>query len=128
MPEDYESGASAPVAGASRSLEEVTVAELMGLPPTPARPEWMVTRFPVDMEEWHRLELEARKPDPQQAVLGALEDTTTVDQDQEVTALTQDPPEGEIAAVAPIVAAPSVLASFDGISQTAWQPPDNTIA
>jgi hypothetical protein len=88
----------------------------------------MLTRFPVDMEEWRRLEREAREPDPQQAVLDALEDATTEDQDREVEALTQDPPEGDVAAAAPVEAAPGILASFDGISQTPWRPPDNTIA
>lgn len=130
MPEDYGSGASEPVDGAPRSLEEVTTAELMALPPTSARPEWMVTRFPVDMEEWQRLELQARNADPQQAALEALEDTTTPDQDREAEAFISDPPEDEVAAApaAPITAAPSVTVSFDGIPQTAWQPPDNTIA
>jgi hypothetical protein len=128
MAEDYESGASAPVTGASRSLEEVTKAELLELPPVPARPSWMLTRFPVDIEEWQRLELEARKPNPQHAALGALEDTTTEDQDREVEALIQDPPEGEAATMAQVVTAPSILASFDAISQTPWRPPDNSIA
>ncbi len=127
MAEDYGSGASEPVDGASRNLEEVTMAELMALPPTPARPEWMVTRFPVDMEEWQKLELAARTADPAQAALEALEDTTTPDQDREVEALIADPPEDEVA-TAPEIAAPGVTASFDGIGQTAWQPPDPTIA
>jgi hypothetical protein len=128
MAEDYESGASAPVTGASRSLEEVTKAELLELPPVPARPSWMITRFPVDIEEWQRLELEARKPNPQHAALGALEDTTTEDQDREVEAILQDPPEGEVATMAAVVTAPSILASFDAIAQTPWRPPDNSIA
>jgi hypothetical protein len=88
----------------------------------------MLTRFPVDTEEWQRLELEARKPKPQQAALGALADTTTADQDREVEALIQDPPEGETATAAQVVTAPSTSASFDGIPQTPWRPPDNTIA
>lgn len=133
--EDYESGASVLVTGASRSLEEVTTAELMVLPPAPVRPSWMLTRFPVPMEEWHRLELEARKPNPQQTALGALGDITTADQDRKAEALLQelpegeqDPPEDETTTIAPVVIAPSTLASFDGIPQTPWHPPDPTIA
>lgn len=128
MAEDYESGASAPVTGASRSLEEVTTAELMAAPEPPVRPPWMETRFPVSIAEWQRLELEARTPNEQQTALGALEDTTTADQDREVEALLQDPPEGEVATMTQVVTAPSLLASFDGIAQTPWRPPDNTLA
>ena len=49
--EHYSSASSELVPGAARSpLEEVSSEELMAFPPSPARPSWMRTRFPVDMD------------------------------------------------------------------------------
>lgn len=119
---------SIPVVGAARQPSDLTVEELVALPPRSARPTWMTTRFPVSMEEYRALELAAREPDPQSAGVGALVDLTTVDQDREVEAVSLEAPEGETVALGPVAAAPGFVASFDGIPQTPWQPPDCTIA
>jgi hypothetical protein len=50
-----------------------------------------------------------------------------VDEDSAAFSATVDIPEGEVA-VEPEVAAPVTTRSFEGIPQTAWMPPDNTIA
>ena len=48
MSAEYASSGSNPVPGAARSsLAELGAEDLMALPPSPARPAWMVTRFPV---------------------------------------------------------------------------------
>ena len=130
--EDYYSSASSEaVPGAARSpLEEVSTEELLAFPPSPARPPWMRTRFPVDMDEYRRLVEEAQHPDPTETEAAeAIVDTTTADEDtQAAEALSLvDPPEGE-AITAPDAAAPALTRSFDGIGQTAWVPADPTIA
>jgi hypothetical protein len=129
--EYYSSAGSEPVRGAARSpLEEVSSEELLAFPPSPARPRWMRTRFPVDMEEYRRLVEEAQQPGPTgPEAAEAIMDPTAEDEDAqaaEALALT-DPPEGDVLA-APEATAPALTRSFDGIGQTAWQPADPTIA
>src|SRR5262245_14705151 len=109
---------SSPIQGASREMSELTTEELLALPPDASRPEWMTTRFPVDMDEYRELELAARAPDPP----GALEATEV--QIDEITEVEGNPPEDAL--LDPL--APGTLATFDGIPQTAFRPPDCTIA
>ncbi len=120
---DYDaSGASEPVTGASRALEDVTQDELMRLQPDPQRPDWMVTRFPVSMEEFARISEAARRPEP--AGLSPEEKAAIEDPEAEVT------PEGELPedeSPGPALA-PTITANFEGIPRTAFQPPDNTVA
>jgi hypothetical protein len=118
--EYYSSGGSNLVPGAARSpLADVSVEELIRrLPPSPSRP-LQVTRFQFSMEEYYRLTEEAQQP---QAPESADED-----EGMEAAVEVVDPPEGE-GALAPEAAAPVVTRSFAGIPQTAFQPPDNTIA
>ncbi|MEX2425598.1 MAG: hypothetical protein WD401_02445 [Thermomicrobiaceae bacterium] len=129
MAEEYSSGGSDLIEGGSvRAVDELGADAFMSMPPTPARPSWMVTRYPVPMEEFERLNEEADNPqagDP--AALEAEEDQTTIDEDITSFSAVIDVPEGETAA-GPIVAAPLTTRSFEGIPQTAWMPPDNTIA
>ncbi len=126
MSAEYASGGSNPVSGAARSsLAELGAEELMALPPSPARPPWMVNRFPVDPAEYARLIEAAQQPGPAGAAAGT--DATTEDEDREALAAVLDVPEGEVA-VPPEAAAPGLTRSFEGIPQTAWIPPDNTIA
>jgi len=125
MPDNsYMGGGSDEVAGASRSLEEVTVRELMEFPPAPARPDWMVTRFPVSMEEYRALEVSARNVDLVQAAAAVGEAAPTLDSGSEAAV---EAGEGETVAAGPVPAAPPLTANFAGIPQTAWQPPDCTI-
>lgn len=122
--------------GASRSLSDVTVAELMAFAPSPARPDWMVTRFPVSMEEYRSLEMAARVADPMQALLPG--DEAQADPSGEQTAFAAavelDFPEAAsvepagLMAAGPTPAAPGMTANFAGIPATGWQPPDNNIA
>ena len=117
----YSSGGSDPVPGAARSsLADVSIDELVRRPPqTPGSP-LQVTRFPVDLETFYQLSEEAQQPQAPEAA----------DEDQGMeaaTAVVVDPPEDGGAAL-PEAAAPAVTRSFDGIPQTAFRPPDNTIA
>lgn len=117
---DFEdSGPSDPVPGASRSLADVTVLEAMSMPPSPARPDWMVTRFPVSMQEFRELTDAAAQP-------GAPGEEAQSDVEIEVDTTESEFPEDGSAA-GPEADAPVTSASFDGIPQTAWMPPDNTI-
>jgi len=99
----------------------------MAFPPSPARPRWMRTRYPVEMDEFRRLVEEAQRPGPTGPE--AIMDPTAEDEDaQAAEALALlDPPEGE-AIAAPEAAAPALTRSFDGIGQTAWVPADPAIA
>jgi hypothetical protein len=129
--EEYSAAGSEPVEGKARSLEEVTAEELlMSFPPDPARPEWMLTRFPVMPEEYQRLNEAAAEPETGAAAAeAALTDATTEDDDTEEELRAMEAPEGEtVAEMAPVEAAPNLIASFQGIPQTAFRPPDNTVA
>jgi hypothetical protein len=120
--------ASEPVAGVSRSMDDVTMAELMAPTPLAARPTWMVTRYPVSMDDFKDLKEKAEVPEAEPAepgVLEAMEDTTTADLDAEEEEL--EAPEGEEVA-GPEAAAPLQCGSFQGPTQTPWLPPDPTLA
>ena len=135
MADQFFNGAgSDPVEGAIRRFEDLTVEEITGsLSMSPSRPEWMTTRFPVSMEEYQQLEIEARQPDPQTkrasaAALDVQQDETSDETDQATTMAAQDVPEDEAPASAPQPTAPNFTASFEGIPQTAFRPPDCAVA
>jgi hypothetical protein len=89
----------------------------------------MRTRFPVELEEFQRLQEEAQQPGPTGTeAQAAAVDPTTEDEDVEAAEALAvlDPPEGQT--VAPGAAAPALTRSFEGIGQTAWRPPDPTMA
>src|SRR5918996_5186719 len=60
----YESGGSEEVTGAARNPADLTVEELMYQVADPARPDWMVTRFPVSAEEFEEMNEAGAKPGP----------------------------------------------------------------
>jgi hypothetical protein len=126
-PEAYESGGSEEVTGTARNPADLTVQELMYQVADPARPDWMVTRFPVSMEEFDELNEAAIEPEPREAVAEAAEIATEDPATEAPSEAPEDPPEGQIA-VSPDVAAPGMPTSFRGITQTAWRPPDATLA
>jgi hypothetical protein len=130
MADDYSSGGGESVAGASRGIEDLTVEEIITSPsPDPARPDWMVTRFPVPIEEYRRLSEEAQLPDAASSDAMAATDATSEDADAELQASIGDVPEGESAVTSgPVEAAPGFTASFQSLVQTPWRPPDNTMA
>jgi hypothetical protein len=126
MPDNYESGGSKlEVAPAAQSLAQLTVEDLMALPPKAARPSWMLTRFPVSMDEYRRLNEAAKEPDRE--TLAATEDSSVADADLQAE-YEYDPPEGEGLAAEAKVLAPAMKATFEGIPQTAFMPPDCTCA
>lgn len=122
---DYESGGSEiAIAGAEQSLGALTPQDFMALPPKPTRPDWMLTRYPVDMAEFERLNRAAEQIDPQPQP--ALHDTG----DQGLLlarGVELDVPEDALAGP-PAGLAPPMPVSFEGIPATAWRPPDNTCA
>ena len=131
----YSSAGSEPVEGAVRNFSDLTIEEITSsLEMSPSRPEWMKTRFPVPMEEYRQIELEARQPDasPKRAAaaaaIDAQSDQTSDDVDQAVASASQDIPEDEAQAAAPQPLAPGFVANFDAIPQTQFQPPDCTVA
>jgi hypothetical protein len=116
------SGASDPIEGKSRSLEEISAADVLEAQVSPSRPDWMVTRFPVDMAEYQRLTLAAQAPQVAALAPGeaAVEDPAAGAGPAEV-----ELPE-DLVSIEP--AAPTITANFFGIPQTQFQPPDNTLA
>ena len=129
MSDYYEAGGSeVEVTGAEQSVEELTGQELMNLMttvPRAARPSWMVTRFPVSMEEFQRLNEAAQEADRES--LAAFTDESNADADVE-SEYEEDTPEGEEFAAEPGAFAPPISSSFQGIPQTAYRPPDCTCA
>jgi hypothetical protein len=126
MNEEHYGAGSEPVAGSSRSIEDISLQELIAeFPPSPARVPGMDGRFPVPLEEYRQMELAARQPE--EGRLAARADATTVDADLAAELAGLDLPEDQVA-VAPTPAAPPTTASFEGIPQTAYRPPDNAIA
>src|SRR5262245_33360335 len=103
---------SEPVAGESRSMDDISVAEFTEqMPPSPARIPEMSNRFPVPMEEYRTLEMAARQPNaPGVRALQALQDTTTVDADTAAELAGLDLPEDELTAAAPTALAPNIVA------------------
>ncbi len=135
MAEEYSSGGSEPVYGRSvEAVKDLPAEEFMRMPAAPARPDWMVTRFPVSMEEFQRLNEQADIPDQRSAgaaeadAVDAVEDGAGGDEpDLQAMQEVFDVPEGESESE-PGLLAPIMPRSFEGIPQTAWMPPDNTIA
>lgn len=123
--EAADSGAGYTEAAISRNLAEVTneeMMEMMSYLPDPTPPPFLA---PVSEAEFERLLEYANQPDT--VMMEAALDTTSADQDIEAAAMFVEAPEGETVA-APIAAAPAINASFEGIPQTAFRPPDCTQA
>ena len=119
----YESGSGQAIVAASRSPEEVTAEELMStFGANPSREKLRVTRFPVSIEEFLRLKSEVESAQPS---LESMEDTTINQQDSPSEELVQD----EFPEIDPLTSlAPGITSTFQGIQQTAFRPPDCTIA
>ena len=114
------------VVGAEQHLNQVTAAELMRSPPKAVRPSWMVTRFPMSMEEFAQAKEQAAQPATTRVPAAAA---AHADSGADAAALGEasaelDRPEDGHAHVSPVPLAPTVGASFDGLGATAWQPPD----
>jgi hypothetical protein len=133
--DDFDSGAGGlAVAGVTRSLSDLTPADNVLIPARVAKPSWMVTRFPVDLAEYRRLNEQAQQPD--RLTLTPSDDTVTEDTSVEVAeegpadsdpyADIPEPTEGPTDGPGP--AAPAAVASFEATPQTGFRPPDCTLA
>jgi hypothetical protein len=120
----YQSGSGQALEGASRSLEEVTAKELMStFGANPSREKLRVTRFPVSLEEFLQLKSEVESAQP--ALESAEEESSINQQDNPLDELVQDEfPEIDQSESL----APAVTSTFSGIQQTAFRPPDCTVA
>ena len=127
----FQSGASAPdIQGAAALLDQLSAEELFAMfmaepQPSSARPDWMVTRYPVPMEEYERLNAEANEAGPPS--FAAEVDGADIDADV-AAEYEVETPEDSDTGDEPDAQAPPMTASFEGIPQTAWRPPDNTCA
>src|SRR5215208_5879505 len=120
----YQSGSGQALEGASRSLEEVTAKELMStFGANPSREKLRVTRFPVSLEEF--LQLKSSVESAQPALESTEEESSINQQDNPLDELVQD----EFPEIDPLTSlAPGITSTFPGIQQTAFRPPDCTIA
>lgn len=120
-------GAGEAAGGASREMADLSVDELLAPPPSPIRSPLFVNRFPVPVEEFEQLKLEARTHD-----LTAFEADAGPDaqQDEEAPVVPAElnPPEDDTTGMGGGARAPGTTANFEGISQTAFRPPDCTLA
>lgn len=119
--------ASQPQTGQARSLSDVTAEELLALPPSPIRDPAFVNRFPVPIEEFEALKLTAREVAQTPFGPGGEPDVQ-VDVESPEQAIEGNPPEDGDFGDARAAQAPVTLASFEGIPQTAFRPPDPTLA
>jgi hypothetical protein len=119
--------ASQPQSGQARSLAELTPEELLELPPSPIRHPDFINRFPVSIEEFESLERAARELSETPSAPGGGPDAQ-VDTEAPETTIEGNPPEdGDYGEDGPVLA-PTSLANFEGIPQTAFRPPDCTLA
>jgi hypothetical protein len=121
----YKSGEGPKVEGASRSPQDVTANELMtSFGPNPSREPLRVTRFPVSVEEFASLKSKAKKARPAAKAAEKIqiqEDLSPELETEMVERAEYDPTSRQMLA-------PAILTSFQSIQQTAFRPPDCTIA
>src|SRR4051794_12981827 len=119
--------ASQPQSGAARSLSDLTTEELLELPPFPIRHPDFINRFPVPIEQFEALNLAAREP--VQTPLGPDgQPDAQVDAEAPTQAADVSVPEDGDWGAGHTPLAPPTLANFEGIPQTAFRPPDCTLA
>src|SRR3954464_9300499 len=119
--------ASQPQTGEARSLSDLTAEELLALPPSPVRHPAFANRFPVPIEEFEALKVAARET--AQVPLGpGGEPDVQVDVESPEQVIEGNPPEAADFGEARAAQAPATMANFDGIPQTAFRPPDCTLA
>lgn len=124
-------GSTEAVVPGEQSLAELTIESYMAQPAAAGREPFMVTRFPVTMEEYRRMSLVAETFDPTQTSLEMRADVPP-DEDVEPTLFREGDevlPEESLflGATGPASLAPTIANSFEGIRATGWQPPDNCI-
>jgi hypothetical protein len=133
----FESGAGGiPLAGVARALSDLTPADNVLTPTRVAKPPWMRTRFPVPVDEYRRLNEQAQQPDP--GALSPADDTVTEDTSVQIAEEHREEadPYADVPEVAPQApgeggpgaAAPVTVTSFEATPQTAFRPPDCSLA
>jgi hypothetical protein len=93
----------------------------------PSREKLRVTRFPVSMEEFSQLKSRAENAEPRRAARGAEESLVQEDRADTIRA-TEEEEFPEMGMLGKEALAPALVAKFAGIQQTAFRPPDCTIA
>jgi hypothetical protein len=125
----YESGEGPVVEPTFRNPEEITATELTStFGGNPSREKLRVTRFPVSMKEFLELKSRAESPEPRRAARAieeALAQEDKVADSMKAAAQEEFPEMGMIGKEA---LAPAFVVRFAGIPQTAFTPPDCTIA
>jgi hypothetical protein len=95
----------------------------------PSREKLRVTRFPVSMEEFSKLKSRAEKAEPMRTARGAKKSLAQEDKIADTMRAAEAEEEfPEMGMLAKEALAPAFVASFAGIQQTAFRPPDCTIA
>jgi hypothetical protein len=117
-----EGGPGGTADGVARTLADLSVEELLATPPSPSRSALFSHRFPVDPVEYERLKAEAREHAPVALVPGEVD--VQVDEEAPEAPVDINPPEDDSGGAA----APAVTGGFDAIANTAFTPPDCTVA
>ena len=133
--DDNGSSGTLSAAPLSRSLDELSVSELMMVPTNLQKPE-RPSRFPISQEEFDELKREAKQPEPgsQRASARAAatadgEADLAVDDDPAAAIPINDLPEDDfMTPTGPAALAPSLLTSFKALGQTGFTPPDPALA
>jgi hypothetical protein len=127
MVHEPQGAASQPQGGQARAFSDLTTEELLLLPPSPIRDPAFENRFPVSIEEYEALKIAAREP-TQTPFAPTGEPDIQVDRESPEQVLDGNPPEDLARRDVDAVLAPLTLTSFDAITQTAFRPPDCTLA
>jgi hypothetical protein len=132
MPDEFEQGPSeAAVSGKLQSIQDLGPADFVLTPVGVSKPDWMVTRFPVPIEEYLELTEQANQPEPQALAADAdpelVEDQSVGEATGVAVAELEVPEDGQPAAQA-VELAPIADVSFRGTPQTGFRPPDCTTA
>ena len=64
-----EGGSEVEVTGAAQSLDDLTIEDYMALAPKEGRESFMLTRFPVEMDEFRKMSAEAEELESDEAAL-----------------------------------------------------------
>jgi len=126
----YKSGEGPVVQPTFRNPEEITANELTSrFGANPSREKLRVTRFPVSMEEFFELKSRAASPEPRRAARGTEEALAQEDKVADTMRAAAEAEEfPEMGMLGREALAPAFVARFAGIQQTAFRPPDCTIA
>ena len=92
------------------------------------KPSWKRNKYPVSIESYKALILQAEKMDSQSSMALAAADTTAIgDTDEEmreIASLEDQPEDDGSMALGPQSLAPGLLSRFEAIPATGWIPPD----